>query len=146
MASFIAYSWGMSLEPTHVLVFDDSKVVLDDVEIVLKARGYHVSTALTIGEASVKVRKADIVVIDYHMPEMDGAEALGVLRPIVQRSGRLTLFYLYTADRELALTFKSLGFDGAFTEKGTAETLADQVSAATRMLHLRRFREQRNSG
>ncbi len=135
----------MSSQPTQVLLFDDSKLVLDEIALALMSRGYQVTTALTISEACAKVLNADIVVIDYHMPEMHGAHALTMLRPIAQRAGRLTLFYLYTADRELALKFKTLGFDGAFTEKGTVSALPDQLAAATRMLSLRRFREQRNS-
>jgi CheY-like chemotaxis protein len=125
-----------------ILFLDDSEVLRREVASALRARGYNVLTASNVQDAGAQLATADLIMIDYHMPETDGPTALRLLRAKV-RSSEPVLFYLYTSDRNVAVTFRDLGFDGAFTAKGDSQSLVGQVEAAARMLRLRRFRQQR---
>ena len=126
----------------RIVYLDDSETQLLGAHRALTAAGHTVSTALSISQAGPLVESADLVIVDFHMPDLDGAQALQRLRRHVI-AGDVVLFYLYTSDREVAVSFKSHGFDGAFTAKGDSDVLVSQVEAAGRMLKLKRFRQQR---
>ena len=125
-----------------ILYLDDSEAQLANVGRELSRLGHDVRLATRVGDATRSVNAADLVMIDFHMPDIDGAEALSRLRKAV-RGAKPIAFYLYTSDREVATSYKSLGFDGAFVEKGDSAALPKQVEAAGRMLQLRRFRYER---
>ncbi len=128
-----------------ILYLDDSELHLREVQRTLSAAGYDVLTAESVAEARSKCGSVDLVMIDFHMPGLNGAEALRVLKPHV-RSDVVVLFYLYTSDRDVAMAFKTHGFDGAFIAKGEENTLISQVQAAHRMVKLKRFRSERTVG
>ncbi len=67
---------------THVLVVDDIKVNVTIVETILKKQGFHVDTAINGQEALNKVKNQyyDIILMDCHMPEMDGYTATEAIR------------------------------------------------------------------
>jgi signal transduction histidine kinase len=62
----------------RVLIVDDEKVILDLTAIILKNRGYEVSTALSAqaGLAAIENERPELVLLDYMMPNMDGLTAL----------------------------------------------------------------------
>lgn len=120
-----------------ILVIDDSEVVLGQVKARLAREGYEVATTTqTVGAARLMLG-CELVVIDYHMPGMDGAEVLDSLRNAARGIGAAPLFYLYTSDPKVSPHYGRHGFDGAFTAKGDHEALATQVAAALRMARLR---------
>lgn len=127
-----------------ILYLDDSEVQLGAVRDALSVTGQRVVVAETLHEAVSKLDGVDLVIIDYHMPMIDGAHALKALKQRLPLSAS-PLFYLYTTDTEVAVSFKQLGFDGAFTRKGDPETLRTQFKAACRLLKLKRFRRDRAS-
>ncbi len=65
-----------------ILAVDDEKHILRLVQINLEKAGYEVRTATNGREAveSVRERRPDLVVMDVMMPEMDGFEALKLLK------------------------------------------------------------------
>ncbi len=132
----------MSKDRLTILYLDDSEVQLSAVSSELTKLGHEVRVAATVGEAVRQVNGADLVMIDFHMPDADGAQALGRLRSAVRGDAPVG-FYLYTSDRELATSYKKLGFDGAFVEKGDSDALPAQIVAANRILQLRRLRHAR---
>lgn len=132
----------MAASSLRILYVDDSEIQLADVERALSRQGHSVVTALTLRDARAHVANADLVMVDFHMPEVNGAEALSVLRRHA-REDLPVLFYLYTSDREVALSFKAYGFDGAFIGKGEVDSLVGQIDAANRLLQLKRFRHER---
>lgn len=70
-------------EPAHrILVVDDEDEILDLVRAVLSGSGYVVTTASSGREALRLVRedRFDLLLLDINMPEMDGWEALRLLR------------------------------------------------------------------
>jgi two-component system, OmpR family, response regulator len=125
-------------EAGKILFIDDSEVVLAEVKRALTAEGYQVTaTAQTVGAAR-HLMQVDLVILDFHMPGIDGQQVLESLRSAVRSAEKKPAFYLYTTDRELAGRYRSLGFDGAFMEKGNHEALVRQVGAAFRMIRLKR--------
>jgi serine/threonine protein kinase len=121
----------------RVLIIDDSEVVLSKVKAVLEGEGYEVvATSQTVGNARYLV-DTDLVIIDYHMPGLDGAAVISSLRAAAASKKHPCLFYLYTQDPTVAKTYATLGFDGAFTQKGDEKALVRQVQSAFRMLQMR---------
>lgn len=122
----------------RILIIDDSEVVLSQMERALSADGYQVTTtAQSVGAARHLVH-ADLVILDFHMPGIDGQQVLESMRAATRNAERKPIIYLYTTDRELAGRYRALGFDGAFTEKGDTAALVRQVAAAFRLIKLRK--------
>jgi CheY-like chemotaxis protein len=128
----------------RILCLDDSEAQLEALVGALRGAGYAASGAQTVDDAYAKTPAADLVIIDFHMPRMNGAEALGRLRAAVSAE-RMPLFYLYTTDKDAAVSFKAHGFDGAFTAKGDMATIVSQVETARRRLKLKRFLKDRGA-
>jgi serine/threonine-protein kinase len=125
----------------RVLVIDDSDVILDKVRRALEADGFEVTTTTrTVGNAR-HLANCDLVIIDYHMPGLDGGSVIDSLRSAAQSSGHGCLFYLYTQDPSIAKEYAKLGFDGCFTEKGDEKALVRQVRSAFRMVQMRALRK-----
>jgi CheY-like chemotaxis protein len=127
----------MADEKLVVLYLDDSRAALDAVRSALTAHGYDVITARSVLEAHGHVAKCDVVVIDFHMPDMNGAEALQTLTAACGQPP--PLFYLYTIESAVASSYKDLGFNGAFTGKGNTDALVTQLGTAARIMRMRRF-------
>ncbi len=120
-----------------ILVIDDNDAVLTSIQTALSAVGYDVTaTSRTVGTARY-LKDCDLVIIDYHMPGLDGREVLESLRAAATSANAKPVFYLYTSDAELEQKGKGLGFDGVFTQKGHREQLVQQVDAAFRLIRLR---------
>lgn len=122
----------------RILCLDDSEAQLDELVGTLRRAGYDAYGALTVDQARARMATADLVIVDFHMPRMNGAEALLLLKAAVPADAT-PLFYLYTTDKDAAVSFKAHGFDGAFTAKGEMDTLLSQVETALRRLKLKRF-------
>ena len=81
----------------EIVVVDDSFLILDRIRERLTAEGYHVRTTTGHASAMKLVQHADLAIIDFHMPGVDGAEMLSSLRDTHPTSP--CLYYLYTSDR-----------------------------------------------
>jgi DNA-binding NarL/FixJ family response regulator len=120
-----------------ILLIDDSQAVLDELKNVLTQAGFNVvATSQTVGIAR-HLRHCELVIIDFHMPGRDGKTVLESLKGAAQSIGTTPLFYLYTSDASLGGQYRQLGFDGAFTQKGSADALVRQVEAVFRLQRLR---------
>jgi DNA-binding NtrC family response regulator len=78
----------------RVLIIDDDKMLRLALEEFLKADGYTVVSAGTAHEALVAQRESsfDVCIVDLHVPDMDGTQAILKLHEICVRSQ----FILYT--------------------------------------------------
>lgn len=124
-------------EQPLIVVIDDSEVILDRIKSRLEAEGYRViTTAQTVGAARL-LRGASLVILDWHMPGMNGGDVLASLRAACENSRTRPLFYLYTSDPTVAAGAKTNGFDGSFVNKGDDDALAQQVGAAMRIAKLK---------
>ena len=142
----MAYDYSMADGPTHarILCLDDSEAELEAMALPLREAGHTVFGARNVEQARPYLRNIDLVIVDFHMPQLNGAEALQLLKESASRD-RAPLFYLYTADKDVAISFKTHGFDGAFSSKGQGEVLVSQVETALRRLNLKRFMAQRTA-
>jgi DNA-binding NarL/FixJ family response regulator len=86
------------------------------------------------------VSHADLAIIDFHMPGVDGAEMLISLREGHPQNP--CLYYLYTSDRDVATRYERLGFDGAFLRKGEEAALVSQVDAVFRTIRMRKLAQK----
>lgn len=131
----------MSLEGTlSILLIDDSEAVLDESRQALTEAGFRVvATSQTVGVAR-HLRGCDLVIIDYHMPGLDGRAVLESLKSAAEASGAAPAFYMYTSDSAAGMQARELGFDGVFGQKGSAEALVRQVEAIVRLQRLRQVR------
>ncbi|MFO0679468.1 MAG: protein kinase [Polyangiaceae bacterium] len=120
----------------RIVVIDDSEVVLAKTKRVLEMDGYDVTTtSRTVGNAKY-VPTSDLIIIDFHMPGIDGGGVIASLRAAAT-AAHPCLFYLYTADPAVAKDYARLGFDGAFTDKGDEASLLRQVKSVFRMMQVR---------
>jgi PAS domain S-box-containing protein len=72
-----------SIRPLEVLLVDDEQLVRDGTAAMLRELGHRVVEAAGAGEALEKLQdglQVDVVVTDYKMPRMDGAELARRLR------------------------------------------------------------------
>jgi two-component system OmpR family response regulator len=128
----------------RILVIDDSPAVLQKLKLKLEDAGYNViATTQTVGVAR-HLHTVDLVIIDYHMPGVDGAEVLASLRAATARSEKSVSFYLYTSNEDIARQYQRLGFDGSFSHKGDDDALIIQVEAALRLMRLRALSNRRS--
>jgi DNA-binding NarL/FixJ family response regulator len=127
----------------EIVVVDDSYLVLDRIRERLTAEGYRVRTTTGQSAAMKLVEFADLAIIDFHMPGIDGAEMLISLKTLHPHGP--CLYYLYTSDRNVATRYEQLGFDGAFLRKGEEEALVAQVSAVFRTIRMRKLAQKLRS-
>jgi DNA-binding response OmpR family regulator len=119
-----------------ILIIDDSLTLLQRVKTHLSTEHYEVYTATTYPDARPLLNRADLVVIDFHMPGQDGPSMLRALRAAATNLPSPPLMYLHTTDSEQAANYKQLGFDGVIGMKGNFELLTKQVNAAMRLRRL----------
>jgi len=121
----------------RLLIVDDSEVVLDRIRLRLEREGYDVLTASEPIGAARHLATCDLVILDFHMPGMNGSEVLRSLKVAAARSRAMPLFFLYTGDKVISHQYQQLGFDGGLINKGDDESLVQQVSVALRLAKLR---------
>jgi two-component system NtrC family sensor kinase len=132
-----------SLAPARerIVVIDDSWIILEQIRLCLSGCGYDVRTTTGVEVAAKLVQNADLAIVDFHMPGLNGEEFVGLLRAALP-AGTSCLFYLYTSDREQAVRYQQHGFDGAFLKKGDEDALVPQVEAVFRTVRMRRVAER----
>ncbi len=127
----------------QILIIDDSEAVLSRVKLRLEDTGYTVITSSQTVGAARHLRSTDLVIIDYHMPGMNGQAVLESLRSAATQLGHPTRFYLYTSDPAVANQGLRLGFDGGLHGKGDDDQLVSQVDAIFRLIRLRSLSKRR---
>lgn len=123
----------------RILVVDDSEIVLMRIRVELSSAGYDVVTSTQLVGTARHLRGCDLVIIDLHMPGLDGRDVLTSLKAALPPGERPPLFYLYTTDVEAGRRYAELGFDGVFGRKGDLLALTPQVQAALRLRKLSRM-------
>lgn len=129
----------------RIVVVDDSWTILEQIRACLAQRGYDVRTTTSPDVAVRLLRAADLTIIDFHMPGLNGTELVKMLRQ-AQPSDASCLFYLYTSDRDEAARYLNHGFDGAFLKKGDEAALVPQVEAVFRTVRMRRLTDRIRKG
>lgn len=115
---------------TFVVIVDDDKDFTRVAEDYLTATaGYNVASVhypFDAGQVIERVRPA-VVLLDLHMPDMDGWEVLQKIRqdPLIQR----TLVVACTAFRDATIEVRALGerFDAYYEKSGSLARLAEII-------------------
>jgi len=65
-----------------VLVIDDDSLILSTLTDLLRAHGHRVLEAPTgrVGIELARTERPDLILVDHHMPEMDGLAVVGALK------------------------------------------------------------------
>src|SRR5690348_3633488 len=112
----------------RVVVADDHPVVLDGLVSVLKrGRLQVVGTASNGAQAVARYRelRPDVIVLDLHMPQMNGLEAMHQIHDIEPNARVLILTAFDTSD-EIYAALQG-GARGYVLKESRAETVADAV-------------------
>lgn len=90
----------------HILIIDDDPQIRDVLRIALRQAGYEISEAGDGAEGLAKARngKADLIVLDIGLPEMDGLELCKRLR----EESETPVLFLTARDEEID---RVLGFE-----------------------------------
>lgn len=112
----------------RILVVDDESVLRKTFIALLQHKGGHEVLEASDGAAALSLlerEEVDLIVSDYHMPEMDGDRLLAALR----LRGNKTPFLLHTSDRnaERELEKFCATHNAVFRTKG-AGTFLDAVN------------------
>jgi two-component system sensor histidine kinase/response regulator len=120
-------------ETIHVLLVDDNIPNLAVARAILETLGCTVTKARNGLEAIVAYRNGtfDLVLMDCHMPEMDGAEAARAIRQIEAFQGRRTPIIALTADAMEENRRRSLaaGMDDQVVKPLTIAALTAHIGA-----------------
>jgi CheY-like chemotaxis protein len=128
----------VALRPLRVLLAEDS-LANQRLAVGMLQKGAHTVTVVSTGAEAVDAYMAesfDVVVMDLQMPEMDGLQALGVIRRREHETGAtptpvVALTALATRkDEERCL---AAGFDGYLTKPFRSHQLFEVISASLPM-------------
>ena len=102
--------------PVKVMIVDDEQDFLYAMGYWLKAKGYNVTTLISVREAIdlIKASPPDIVFLDIRMPVMDGIEALKTIREF-NKEIPVIMITAFADDRKV-LELEKYGISGCFSK------------------------------
>jgi len=130
------------MKPT-LLVIDDEKTFRIVAEEALSAEGFNVATAASggAGLAAWQRDPCDIVVLDRHLPDMDGVVVLEAILRESRERGVDTLVLIATAYADVASAVQALK-SGAFDYLSKPLQLPELVVTVRKALEAKRLRTQ----
>ena len=114
-----------------ILVVDDDAMNLRMAEFILQKEGYEVGKASS-GWACIEFlrnEKADLLLLDVEMPEMNGFQTLAVLKEELEAQVPV-VFLTASADDETVAQAKTLGAVGFVTKPFLPPVLLEAVAKA----------------
>ncbi|HZU00864.1 MAG TPA: response regulator [Ktedonobacteraceae bacterium] len=97
----------------NILVIDDDDGILEALELILQAEGYHVLSASTAkqGFHLYRTEYPDLVLFDFMMPDLNGQDFLNAVRSHerIERPTTPTAFILFSATSQGQAKARELG-------------------------------------
>ncbi len=116
----------------NVLVIDDDPIACDHAKLVLEKAGIAADTVMSGKEAleMVKLRHArrepyNLIIVDWHMPEMDGVEVTRRIREIIGNESAIIILTAYNWD-DVADEAVAAGVDSFIAKPLFSGTLIDE--------------------
>ncbi len=121
-----------------ILVVDDMKFNCEFIRRALVAEGYddiRVADSAIQAIELMQQQRADVLLADWVMPEMDGLELTERVRKIDQRNGHYTCIVILTARDDTASVIEAFerGVDDYLTKPPNKQELAARIHAAGRI-------------
>ena len=118
----------LSNEKKHILVVDDNVMLLRTVKDML-SENYSVSIAASSYQAfeSIKLKQPDLILLDYEMPEVDGAETMKKLHDHEDTKDIPVIFFTGSAKRETVTMLIKLNPAGYILKPPNKQNLIDQI-------------------
>ncbi|MBF0233996.1 MAG: response regulator [Desulfamplus sp.] len=116
----------------HVLIVDDSTVIIGILRKAFEANGYSVDSALTVKQANFTFNKTDydVAVIDYHLSDGTGDVLLDSFH--VQRPDCVTIMMTADSNSKLALNWMKRGASAYLLKPFEPEYLIEICAKARR--------------
>ena len=135
LLSSVRSSAGIGAPPYTILVIDDDALVLSTFTELLRAHGHRVLEA-TNGRDGLELTRAerpDLILVDYHMPEMDGLAVLGALKSDARTRGIPVVAFTSgtAAEANQLIRAGCIGFIPKPFEPGTLPRLVAEFLRAT---------------
>jgi two-component system cell cycle response regulator len=132
--------------PCRVLVVDDDELVVRRISTLLQRGGYEIRTARTGEEATriLDTTACQIVLTDWHMPDMDG---LALCRNLRLRQSSSYIYILMLTVRDSTsdiLAGLAAGADDYVIKGATPEEILARLEVGRRITHLERSLRQSN--
>jgi len=120
-------------EPVKVLIAEDNGMNMELVKDILTLNGYVTVGARTGAEAIrlVAMEKPDIVLMDLHMPGMDGMTAMRILKSDEAYREIPVLALTAAAGRAETEDVLARGFDGCVVKPINKELLLNEIRSFT---------------
>lgn len=121
----------VSLPPMYILLVEDNMVNQKVVSSMLSHRGHKIDTADNGLQAVEKARleKYDLILMDMHMPEMDGIEATTIIKNEGGKNSQIPII-AFTADAVSVHhgDYRNAGVDGIITKPIMFEKLSMKIA------------------
>jgi DNA-binding NarL/FixJ family response regulator len=116
----------------RILIADDSSTVRDVLRIFLEQRAeLEICGEAADGQEAVEKAVAlrpDLVLLDYSMPKMNGAEAASILKGLIPEI-HIILFTMYSEDIGRSVT-SAIGIDAVLSKPDGITPLVKAIDAA----------------
>ena len=111
----------------HVLVVDDSPMVLDLVTTALEMRGYDVTSCNDLEELErAPLHEVDLFLLDVQMPEAFGDHVAAILHLVREVTVPIFLFS-HLSDEDLENRVQEAGCAGFISKRNGISAMADTV-------------------
>ena|SRR5579883_453151 len=131
----------------RILVIDDDPTSVDIVRRVLGRAGFHMIDSTSepaIAVTLLREVRPHVVLLDLHMPDMDGFAVLDLLKDEARRVGCSVIILTAETAREVQLSALHRGASDFVTKPFDAPILAARVTAAAEMRELERRHRDRS--
>ncbi len=125
-----------------VLCIDDEKSILFALSAVMQSQDWEPLTARNVKEGLIllKENNPDIILIDYHMPDINGIEGVKMIRNINQTIP--IIVFTIDFDQEVADNFMEAGATDFATKPIKAPDLISRINLHIRLLQDQKVKSQ----